>query len=239
MLFLLFISSLLANPILLHEPKKTKGTIVILEAPDWSHQHYAALIEQLKKNKLTLWSFQTAHFKSSEEIRQALLELNPLLKQQPSAIVAHGFSGTILAPLLLSSDLSPQALVLIGTPLYPHCSRATIDALSTTQNDFLAEIDLIYGSSSSIPLHPQVSEDLLTWCHSQESYALHSLTHPTLGFGSALDAVAPPETMRLALADNYVRIGPLSLLQEEPLHYELIAHPAMLLLISRWLKKEL
>lgn len=239
MLFLLFISSLLANPILLHEPKKTKGTIVVLEAPDWSHQHYVALIDQLKKNKFTLWSFQTRQFTSSEEMQEALLKLNPLLNEQPSAIVAHGFSGTILAPLIVNSKLSPQALVLIGTPLHSHCSAATMVALSPPQNDVLQAHDLIYGSSSSIRLHPQISEELLAWCHSEESYSLHSLDHSVLGFGSALDAVAPPETMRLALADNYIRIGPLSLLQEEPLHYELIAHPAMLLLISRWLKKEL
>ena len=197
------------------------------------------MIDQLKKNKFTLWSFSTQEFESVHQAQVELAALNLWLNKQPSAVIAHGFAGTILAPILLTEPISPLALVLIGTPLKPQCPKVTIDSLEQSlQGDSVKVNSLIYGGFST-SLHPQTSQDLLSWCNSEDSYTLKELPYPILGFGSALDAVAPPETMRTSLGDNYIRIGPLSLIQEEPLHYELIAHPAMLLLISRWLKKEL
>jgi hypothetical protein len=229
----------------LYRPRRKKQALVLV-SPGWKVEQYSFLMDHLDKVGMNVWVLEFPADEQTWENASALIAASvESLPPQKTAVVAHGYAGTILADALIDGTVEADAVALIGVPLAPPCSKAIRSGFQIALGE-PAELNdpwpILYGSQSSpiLSTGPSWSEDLLSWCMEEDELDLGHLSTPIWAVGSGMDNVAPPEmVVRMLGKHEFLRAGPLSLHQYEPDHFGLLHHLASIRLTTRWLQKTL
>ena len=206
---------------------RPKNRTLIVVTPGVDPVAYAEWADVLERRGLDVWLL---HFGPDDlpghaphEVSAAAEALGPL------RVAAHGYGGV----LVLASGITPERLVLVGTPLAAHVVVPELPP---------AEVGIGWpeawtGPLPPAPVHPEMQAAYRSWLLTMPDFA--TPTCPTLLIGANLDVVAPPETMRLPSVDwparTWERVGPLSMETRDPLHAELLSGASVARRVARFL----
>ena len=166
-------------------------------------------------------------------------------------VVGHGPGGTLAALSTDTGALSPDALVLLGSPL--RCEplalydwlgtlplpeqEISLSTLAAVRWQEVLVLEVLLGT----PL-PELTVVAPGWLATLQSWAAGGLSVDLQDDGvavwagaSGLDNIAPPEWVRPAVpASSFYRFGYLRFESEEPDHIDLLSNPRALRMLSRW-----
>ncbi len=155
----------------------------------------------------------------------------------PLRIAAHGYGGV----LALLAELPAERLALVGTPLAAQAAPVIVAAPLGPVSQGLPWPEALVGELPAAVCSGELARAYVGWA--AELPALTPPGVPVLVMTSDLDVVAPPELVRLpsrAWPDRtWYRVGLQSLALTDPLHADLLAHPAVLHRLAAFLGEDL
>ena len=167
------------------------------------------------------------------------------------ALIGHGLGGTLAALSVDVGATTPDALVLLGSPLTSE-PMALMDWLAHRplpegDLDLADVVDSQWNGAAVLPLllgEPLPSLEWLSpdWLATLQSWALGGLSIdltdspvPVWAGASGLDNLAPPEWIRPRVPSaSFHRFGYLRFESADPTHVDLLSSPPALRMLSRW-----
>lgn len=208
---------------------------LVLVTPGVPVEAYGAWISALEGANLDAWTLSFAPGEQSvEAIQGAVAEaFSSINAERPGIVVlAHGYAGVFA----LTAGLTPERLVLVGTPLAAQRTPVRTHPAEATTAEALPWDPALLGALPAEPYSGALSRAYAAWADDFPAYTAPNC--PTLLVASTLDPVAPPEIVRLPsqswTSRSWLRPGPLHFDAHDPTTAELLSDPAIAKEIARF-----
>jgi len=227
---------------------------LVVFTPGLTASAYEPLLDALESAGLDTWTLrfppaaQDADRITGQWIPEAAVEA---AGGRPIAVIGYGLGGTLAALSIDAGALTPDALVLLGSPL--RCEPLGLYDWLAQQSLPSSDLDLIGAQEARwqempvlelligtpLPqleaLSPGWLATLQSWAGGALSVDLRDDSVAVWAGASGLDNLAPPEWVRPAVpATSFFRFGYLRFESEDPDHIGLLSNPRALRMLSRW-----
>jgi len=204
---------------------------LVIITPGIASDAYNGWVEAIESRGMDAWVFEADPASSSASIGAALASASAALAAERGAIsvAAHGWGGVYA----LTAGIAPERLALVGVPLGAHAVAGPLDG-----ERWPWETSLL-GAMPPAKAPAGALDAYRDWVSDFPDYT--APTAPTLLIASNMDAVAPPEVVRLPSMGwpqrTWERAGFLSLSGADPSHGELLQDSAIARRVAEFLEE--
>lgn len=190
--------------------------VLIPVTPGVAPEGYGTWVQAIERRGLDAWLFEAEPDWGPDRVRLELAAAAQTLEQRgPLRVAAHGWGGVFA----LSAGVEAERWALVGVPLAPQAAAGPLGGERWPWPDELL------GGLPEAPVDDEVLSAYRRWVSAPPP--LEVPEGPVLLLASNLDAVAPPEIVRLPSRGwpqrTWERSGRLALSGADPLHAELLS----------------